>query len=551
VVAGFLAVGLYSLLPPRAVPADAADTEFSAARAFEHVEVVGAAPHPIGSNAIGVVRNYLVRELRALGLEPEPQTVSAPDYYGGQGSVDVVNLVATIPGTSGIEAVALVAHYDTVPTTPGANDNSTAVAALLETARALLAGPPLRNDVILLFTDGEEPGPRYGATAFVAENPAAPKIAMVVNLEAIGSSGPSMLVETSGSETWMVEQFAAAVHSPTAFSFAVETTALIGGVGTDFDPFRNAGISGLNFAYLRGSPIYHSPADDVDSVSRASLQHHGANALGLARHFGDLDLATAPAAGDSVYFTFRPLFIQFSTGWSIAAVFVAVVLLGVAVARSRHDPHVSAGSLARSAGVAFIASLVAALAATLLWVAVASLRSQPSVLESYWYLLCLVAGGAGLGIWLDSRWSPPTEADRFGFVFIWTALGLLTAFAATGFSYLFTLPALAAAIVLNWRPGGTGTAAGIRFAFVAAPTVILLTPAVDFFFQMAQPRPGNPDSNIPATIAVALLLVFLAGGLLISVWRTHDLPSTARSSPRRHLPEEAHVRSRLPPRSRR
>ena len=46
-----------------------------------------------------------------------------------------------------------MAHYDTFPTTVGANDNSAAVAAILETGRAILAGPPLRNDVILLFTD--------------------------------------------------------------------------------------------------------------------------------------------------------------------------------------------------------------------------------------------------------------------------------------------------------------------------------------------------------------------------------------------------------------
>ena len=59
-------------------------------------------------------------------------------------------------------AVALVAHFDSDPTTPGANDDAAGVAAILETARVLLSGPPLRNDVILLFTDGEEPAPRFG-----------------------------------------------------------------------------------------------------------------------------------------------------------------------------------------------------------------------------------------------------------------------------------------------------------------------------------------------------------------------------------------------------
>ena len=51
-----------------------------------------------------------------------------------------------------------MAHYDSVPFGPGAADDGAGVVTLLETARALKAGPPLKNDVIFLFTDGEEAG---------------------------------------------------------------------------------------------------------------------------------------------------------------------------------------------------------------------------------------------------------------------------------------------------------------------------------------------------------------------------------------------------------
>ena len=202
-----------------------------------------------------------------------------------------------------------------------------------------------------------------------------------------------------------------------------------------------------------------------------------------------------------------------------AAAFVAAALLVLAVAKGRHAGAISAGSLARSAGVALLVTLAATFGATLTWLLVTSLRSTPSVFEGYLYLLCLLGCGAALGMWLSGRMSDKRLARPFGFVLAWVLLGLLTAFAAPGFSYLFTLPALAAAIALNWDPGSSNTLAGIRFALVAAPTVILLTPAVDFFFQLGQPRPGNPDSSIPATVAVALLLAFLAGGLLVDVWR--------------------------------
>ena len=518
-VVGFVAYGYYSIMPPSVAASDTRQADFSGARAADHVAVVAAEPHPMGSEAIAEVGVYLASELEALGLDVMPQLVTAPDYYGGAGTVEVVNLVATIPGTETTGTIALMAHYDTFPTTVGANDNSAAVAAILETGRAILAGPPLRNDVILLFTDGEEPAPRYGSTAFIAENPMAGDVALVVNLEASGNSGPSMLVETGGSETWIVDQFAAAVPTPTAFSFVGATAALIGDVGTDFDPFRNAGIPGVHLAYMRGSPVYHSPADNVASVDWDSVQHHGSNALGVARHFGNLDLTTMPATGDSVYFPLRPAFIQYASGWSMVAALAAAALVGLALVRSRRAAAIAIGPLTRAAGVAAVATLTATIGATLAWLVIASLRSTPSVLESYFYLLCLFGIGAALGRWPINRSNGAGTADLFGFVLIWVALGLLTALTAPGFSYLFTLPALAAAIALNWHVGEGRASRVTRFALVAAPTLVLLTPAVDFFFQLGQPRPGNPDSNIPATASVALLLAFLAGGLLAGVWR--------------------------------
>jgi hypothetical protein len=240
-----------------------------------------------------------------------------------------------------------------------------------------------------------------------------------------------------------------------------------------------------------------------------------------------------PDAGDSVYFTFRPVFIQYASGWSIAVAVGAAALLVLAVARGRRAGAVSVGSLARNAGVAFVTALAATFGATFAWLLITSLRSTPSVLEGYLYLLCLLGVGAALGVWLNGLLSGTRSADPFGFVFAWVVLGLLTALTVPGFSYLFTLPALAGAVALNWDPGSGNRLAGIRFALVAAPTVVLLTPAVDFFFQLGQPRPGNPDSSIPATASVALLLAFLAGGLLASVWGGR---SATPGGSRRHTP---------------
>jgi len=101
----------------------------------------------------------------------------------------------------------LVAHYDTVSRSPGAADDGAAVAALLETLRALNAGPPLRNDLIVLITDGEEPG-MLGARAFVAEHPWLRDVGVVCNFEARGTRGPSIMFETSSDNGRLIREFA-------------------------------------------------------------------------------------------------------------------------------------------------------------------------------------------------------------------------------------------------------------------------------------------------------------------------------------------------------
>lgn len=48
-------------------------TEFSSDRAMSHLGIIAGIPHPTGSPAQEVVRNYLLRELRSLGVEVEIQ----------------------------------------------------------------------------------------------------------------------------------------------------------------------------------------------------------------------------------------------------------------------------------------------------------------------------------------------------------------------------------------------------------------------------------------------------------------------------------------------
>src|SRR5262249_40256382 len=151
-------VALVLQRPPQALPADAPPGVFSAARALRHVAAIARDPHPLGSAAEEPVRGYVLTELTALGLQPEiqqPRDAGPPGPEAGstRSRPAVRNLVARWRGSGppAKKALLLSAHYDSVPRGPGAGDDASGVAAILETLRALQAGPPLEHDLIILI----------------------------------------------------------------------------------------------------------------------------------------------------------------------------------------------------------------------------------------------------------------------------------------------------------------------------------------------------------------------------------------------------------------
>ena len=320
-------LAIQELKAPAPEAATAPANKFSAERAMVHVRAIASVPHPLGSDANKTVRNYLLAQLSSLGLNPQVFDGTGTAHFGS--SVVIAHtrdILGRLPGSANSGAIMLVGHYDSVSTAPGAADDGAAVAAILEAVRALRAGPGLKNDLIVLFTEGEESG-LLGADAFAASHPWMKDVALLLNFEARGNRGPSMLFETSPGNATLIE---AAAHTPrpVGSSLFYSLYKLLPN-NTDFTVFRRYKIPGLNFAFGENLEAYHSRLDTADNLSLGSVQHHGSYALGLVQQFGQMDLSgLKKQTGDDVFFDWLGgSMITYSERWVLPGELLATLLL--------------------------------------------------------------------------------------------------------------------------------------------------------------------------------------------------------------------------------
>jgi hypothetical protein len=314
VLVGGLAIR--QLDPPHAVPKNAPISEFSSARAMAHLHVIAKKPRPQGSAEHSAVRNYISQQLSSVGVAPQIQrtAITTQDRKGIITFATVENIVAKLAGTGGGKSLVLASHYDSVPASPGASDDGAGVAAMLETLRALRNRPALKNDIIFLFTDGEEAG-LLGAKAFVAEHSLALNVGAVLNFEARGSSGPAIMFETNNGNDWLITELAQVTPHPIANSLAQDIYKLLPS-DTDFSVFKDAGWAGFNFAYISGLEHYHTMLDSLENIDERSLQHQGTYALALSQRLGNMDLSKK-SESNSIYFNLAGWgLVHYSNRWT-------------------------------------------------------------------------------------------------------------------------------------------------------------------------------------------------------------------------------------------
>lgn len=288
-----LLIGVLTLQTPRPAPASAPAGDFSAARAMTDVREIARRPHPVGSADHARVQAYLMQRMAALGLQTSTQAgpLSPGDVQrlerdgGSAAGVGVTNLIGVLPGRDPrLPAVALMAHYDTVPDSAGAADDTAGVAAILETIRALRARGPADRTLVVLLTDGEELN-LDGARVFWGGHPLRDRIGAVINLEARGGGGRAMMFETGRGNAETIGLFArAGVRASggvSSNSLAVFVYELMPN-GTDFTIPRDRGVQGINLAFIGRPDQYHADASTPGALDQGSVQHIGAQALEVA-----------------------------------------------------------------------------------------------------------------------------------------------------------------------------------------------------------------------------------------------------------------------------
>ncbi|MCP3802436.1 M20/M25/M40 family metallo-hydrolase [Allokutzneria sp. A3M-2-11 16] len=502
-----LTVSLVEISPPAPVPASAPASRFSAERAMTHLSAISARPRPIGSQAHADAREYLLRQLRSLGVDPTVQRATT-NRQADLG--EVRNVYARIPGRASTGTVLLVAHYDSTSKGPGAADDGAGVAAVLEAARAVLSGPRPRNDIAILLTDGEEAG-LLGAQAFVGASLLDPRNTVVLNFDARGSGGPSTVVDAGRASAWLLPALST-VDKPLAWSFAGSLRRIIPDE-SDFSVFRRAGFAGLSFAFDEGAARNRTGADTVAAVDPGSVQDHGDKALSLARSVGERDFAKAKR-GNASYFTAFGLVMSYPNGVVIplaAAAALLFLLVGWIAVRRR-------GVRLRAVGLAactFVLPIVVTnTLAHVAWYVLNVLRPDYAYIgggttyrPEFYQAGLLVLSALFTAVWyrlVRRRWS--TEEIMLG-VWAWfCVLALACAFLVKGAAYVTTLPllvgCLAALAAFRW---GGDDPFWPRLALCAAalPAVPLMTPLVDFTWR-GLAFAGPP--LVAATLVVALAL---------------------------------------------
>ena len=294
---------------------------FDAGRMMGVVETLSAKAYEgrgVGTQGLDKTAQYIANAFKDASLKPGGEngyyqsfTIDGPDGK----PVIVKNVIGIIPGTNpkyAGQSVVLSAHYDHLgygwpgvrdafknQIHPGADDNASGVAVLLEMAQSLSKSAPERTIVFLAAT-AEESG-LLGARHYVktAKDYPADKMFANVNLDTVGRAGDKIMIfGSSSAREWPF------IFMGTTATTGIKTDLVKQSVNaSDHTAFLEANVPAI---HIFGAPSgdYHRPSDTAEKIDPASLMRVAALTKEVVEYLGGrpepMTVQIKPSTGEKV-----------------------------------------------------------------------------------------------------------------------------------------------------------------------------------------------------------------------------------------------------------
>jgi Peptidase family M28 len=255
---------------------------FDAGAAYETVRALseGIGPREATSPAFTQAAGLVEQRFAGLGYAVRRQEFPVPAGVSWGVPVPAGNSVNVIAEPRGFDParrhLIVGAHLDTVPQAPGAEDNGSGVAVVLELAR-MAAAQPAPVPVVFVAFGAEEPRGRgddlhhFGSRAYVAALPPPTRAALVgaISLDRVGVGGVVPICTGGVGPTTLAHALLA--QGPAT---GVPVSGICRNRASDHWSFERAGLTG---ARVGSTPYaaYHSPADRIDVIDAAQLDRTG------------------------------------------------------------------------------------------------------------------------------------------------------------------------------------------------------------------------------------------------------------------------------------
>lgn len=468
-------------------------TNFSYMRAKEDIKVISKEPHSTlyHQEALKDVRQYIVKELEALNMNPEIFSYKAVKNDRGD-IADINNIYGKMDGKNGEDGtyILLVAHYDSAGTNPqndlgysyGAADDGYGVATILEILRNIRASEKLlENGIKVLITDGEEMHLIGSREEFDKNFSLYENVSYVINLEARGSSGPVIMFQISEKNSRVLDLYKNANYPVTS---SLITDLFMESGRSDFLNMKKKGFAGINFTTLDKVEYYHTPEDSYENISDKSLKHYGNQVLPIVEEFiysdkyNDVDYFKQ--GKDSIFFTILPnIVLDYSV--TLGRILTVIIILIVIVLMKQNSDKMK--GILKSLGKSLIHIISSSIIGFMISFALTTvsgvnftLNHMGKVTGDDILVIVLPILVFLFSLQLELKKKDNVSENFFAGILIQTILLCISMIFLPGASYLATIPLIFTIISLAIMRRITINISKYTLLFVIAVTLILYIP---------------------------------------------------------------------------